>query len=346
MKSEAHLSQVEQKRKYLGGDSEHSILVKGLDMALFEANKAKAAAVPNEDDDILEETFAETPISPPGLNSAPRKRTREEIVRELKEKRGQTQTTGNKTTVKSAEEEANLLEEAKKVGKFKPIGFKPIAEEKPKKKKVKGEAKDGERKKKKRKVGEEQNSSIAKNVDSDAPRPPGPSDPQELLKPQTTVTMPMPSSLEPEHLPEEFNIFADVGEYEELDLGEEEEEDSAKQVAEVGATVDGPSSSAIPRRWVDMDEDDLPTEPPQNEPSTSQSRLPLRESGPPSPGRNIISHPHEEGEIEEEEKSIRLRPLESSALPSIKDFLAMQEAAEAEENRKKRKEKKKAKGNK
>ena len=345
MKSEAHQSQVEQKRKYLGGDSEHSILVKGLDMALLEANKAKASAVSNEDDDILEETFAGTPISPPESNSVPRKRTREEIVRELKEKRGQTQTTGNNTSVKSAEEEAKVLEEAKKVGKFRPIGFKPIAEEKPKKKKVKGEVKDGERKKKKRKVDEEQNSAIAENVDSHAPLLPNASNPPELLKPEVTVTVPTPPSLEPEPLPEEFNIFADVEEYEGLDLREEEEEDNARQIAELGATVDGSSSSAIPR-WVDMDEDDLPIQPPQNESSTSQPRLPLRESGPPSHGRNTTSHLLEEGEMEEEEKSIRLRPLESSALPSIKDFLAMQEAAETEEKRKKRKEKKRAKVNK
>ena len=341
MKSEPHLSQVEQKRKYLGGDSEHSILVKGLDMALFEANKAKAAAVSNEDDDMLEETFAGTPLlSPPEPNSVPRKRTREEIVRELKEKRGQAQTTGNNTTVKLAEEEAKLLEEAKKVGKFRPIGFKPIAEEKPKKKKVKGEAKDGERRKK-RKVDEGQNSAIAKNVDSDAPLLPGASNPPELLKPQATVTMPI-ISLEPEPLPEEFNIFADAGEYEGLDLRDEEEEDSAKQIAEVVATVNG-STSAIPRRWIDMDEDDLPIEPPQNEPSTS--RLLPRKSGPPSPGRHTTLYPLEEGEMEEE-KQMHLRPLESSALPSIKDFLAMQEAADTQEKRKKRKEKKKAKVNK
>ncbi|KAF8347867.1 hypothetical protein F5887DRAFT_1258993 [Amanita rubescens] len=287
---------VERKRKYLGGDSEHSILVKGLDVALLEANKAKAVAVSNEDDDILEEAFAGTPISPPESNSVPRKRTREEIVRELKEKRGQTQTTGNNTTVKSAEGEAKVLEEAKKVGKFRPIGFKPIAEEKPKKKKVKGEVKDGERKKKKRKVDGEQSGAITGNVDSHAPLLPDASNPPELLIPQATVTVPMPPSLEPEPLPEEFDIFADVEEYEGLDLREEEEEDNAKQIAELGATVAGSSSSAIPR-WVDMDEDEI--EPPQNESSTSQPRLPLRKSGPPSPGRNTTSHLLEEGEMEE-----------------------------------------------
>ena len=41
---------------------------------------------------------------------------------------------------------------------------------------------------------------------------------------------------------------------------------------------------------------------------------------------------------------MRLQPLSSSALPSIRDFLAMDEAAEAVEKRRKRKEKKKSGG--
>jgi hypothetical protein len=54
---------------------------------------------------------------------------------------------------------------------------------------------------------------------------------------------------------------------------------------------------------------------------------------------------HEEGEADEEQPA-RLVPLESSALPSIKDFLALDEAAESSERRRKRKEKRKGgKGN-
>lgn len=317
--------------------------MKGLDVALLEANKAKAT-ISTEDDDILEKAFAgQEPISPPESNLIPKKRTREDLVRELKEKRGQIQSTDNDATLRSAEEEAKLLEDAKKAGKFKPIGLKPIAEEKPKKKKVKGEAKDGERKKK-RKVGEEHNKMIAKNVGSetlllDANKQ------SELPKPKATTSAFEPPVPEPEPLLEDFNIFADAGEYEGLDLGEDDEEDTAQRINKKHTTVDEPSS-AIPRQWVDMDEEDLPVESPHNEPSTSTSRLPPLESSPRSPERNTISHPPEEDGMEEEKQSMRLRPLESSALPSIKDFLAMQEAADAEEQRKKRKEKKKAKANK
>jgi IK cytokine len=309
--------------------------VKGLDVALLEANKAKAT-ITTEDDDILEKAFAgQEPISPPESNLIPKKRTREELVRELKEKRGQIQSTDNDITLRSAEEEAKLLEDAKKAGKFKPIGFKPITEEKPKRKKAKGEAKDGERKKKMRKVGEEHNST--KNLGREKLL----LERSELPKPKATTFEPP----EPEPLPEDFNIFADAGEFEGLDLGEEDEEDSAQRINKEQSAVDEPSS-AIPRRWVAMDEEDLPVEPPHNEPSTSTSRLPPLESGSRSPERNTISHPPEEDGMAEEKQSTRLRPLESSALPSIKDFLALQEAADAEEQRKKRKEKKKAKVNK
>ena len=49
----------------------------------------------------------------------------------------------------------------------------------------------------------------------------------------------------------------------------------------------------------------------------------------------------EEGEEEEDEKPARLAPLASSAMPSIRDFLAMEAEAEKEEKRRARKEKKK-----
>ena len=305
--------------------------MKGLDVALLEANKAKAA-ITTEDDDILEKAFAgQEPISPPEPNLMPKKRTREELVRELKEKRGQIQSTDNDATLRSAEEEVKLLEDAKKAGKFKPIGFKPITEEKQKRKKVKGEAKDGERKKKMRKVGEEHTREKPLLERSELPKPKA-----------TTFEPPAP---EPEPLPEDFNIFADAGEFEGLDLGEEDEEDSAQRINKEQSTVDQPSL-VIPQRWVAMDEEDLPVEPPHNEPSASTSRLPPLESSPRSPERNTVSRPPEEDGMAEEKQSTRLRPLESSALPSIKDFLALQEAADAEEQRKKRKEKKKAKANK
>ena len=75
-------AQVEEQRKYLGGDSEHTVLVKGLDFALLEQTRARVAAEAAATEDVsLEEAYMESVAQP-------KKRTREEILRELKSKRG------------------------------------------------------------------------------------------------------------------------------------------------------------------------------------------------------------------------------------------------------------------
>ncbi|KAK0438104.1 RED-like protein N-terminal region-domain-containing protein [Armillaria borealis] len=129
---------VDAQRGYLGGDSEHTILVKGLDVALLEQNKVKAAAS-SVDDDTLEIAF----LGEISESTVPKKRTREDIVRELKSKRSKT----GDSQQPSATTDAPLPS-----SKFKPIGLKPINQgdaETKKKKKVK---KNGDVEKKKRKV--------------------------------------------------------------------------------------------------------------------------------------------------------------------------------------------------
>ncbi len=68
----------------LGGDSEHSILVKGLDFSLLEQNKARSVMT-NEDVDALDEAYKEASSQE---RIIPTKRTREDIIRELR-KRGE-----------------------------------------------------------------------------------------------------------------------------------------------------------------------------------------------------------------------------------------------------------------
>ncbi|KIL69286.1 hypothetical protein M378DRAFT_176190 [Amanita muscaria Koide BX008] len=332
--ADADKEEMEEKRKYLGGDSDHSILVKGLDMALLEANKAKATAL-TEDDDVLEKAFAEEDIVPEA-ETVTKKRTREDLLRELKEKRGEAQTPNNHTQQKTAEEDVKLLEEAKKAGKFKPIGFKPITEEKPKKKKVKNDAKEGERKKKKRKVEGQESSMIGQSAENDA-QPSvvnaSPAVPEaRLMASMPKVKTPKP---EPKPLPDDFNIFGDVGEYEEPDLGDDEEEEHVDTKAHGVKTNAEELATTIPQRWIAMDEDELPDE------SSNHQQSPPHQS-PRSPIRGAASFAPQEEDMEQE-KAARLEPLASSSLPSIKDFLAMQGAAEEEEKRQKRKEKKKAK---
>lgn len=297
---------MEVQRRYLGGDGEHSILVKGLDYSLLEQNKARAA-LSTEDDDALEEAFMEATSHTP--TTVPKKRTREELIRDLKEQRAKNGEQGPKTI----DEEARLLEEAKQKGKFKPIGFKPIAPIPEGKKKKEKRSGDGvERKKKKRKV------------DKDSSLMPPPLIPTKAqVKPKT------PEPEEPTD--DDFNIFADAGEYEGIDIDDDDDNDeNVSQGTRKTEGNDKSSSSTAPQRWI----------PDETEPSSTKSSIPslpkAAAQSPPS-SHKVISE-----DEAEDDPPMRLVPLSSSALPSIKDFLAMEQAADSHDKKKKRKGKKKA----
>lgn len=298
---------MEVQRRYLGGDGEHSILVKGLDHSLLEQNKARAA-LSTEDNDALEEAFMQATSHT--LTNVPTKRTREDLIRDLKEQRARNAEQGPKT----ADEEAQLLEEAKQKGKFKPIGFRPIGSTSGgKRRKEKLSTDNVERKKKKRKVEE----AGSKDIPS-MPPPPVPTKAQ--IKPNT------PELEEP--IDDDFNIFADAGEYEGIDLGDDDDED--EHIAREPEERDGSSNSMAPQRWIPNDE----TEAPRTKPSIPPLSDAITQS---PPSRRVVS---EEEEVQVQ--PMRLVPLSSSALPSIKDFLAMDQAAGSYDKKKKRKNKKKA----
>ncbi|KAF9466112.1 hypothetical protein BDZ94DRAFT_1213478 [Collybia nuda] len=321
---------VERQRRYLGGDGEHSILVKGLDVALLEQNKARAT-LSTEDDDSLEQAFREAASGP----IVPKKRTRDDLIRELKEKRaqkGEGVAIDNEKVVKTAEEETLFLEEAKKKGKFKPIGFKPIGAldvSTKKKKKVKSDGTDVEKKKKRRKVEQETTKEnltdkITKQS-SPAPSQPAKVDP---LSQNTCMSVP-----EPKPIPEDFDIFAGAGEYEGLDLGDDDDDDDGEISPHIEShpNIEEGEVGPAPRRWIETDEEELPATKPEMPPPKSQHENSLRQVG--------SDQGDEEGEIEE---PTRLVPLASSALPSIKDFLAMDGAAGSSTKRRKRGGKKKS----
>ncbi|KAF9224007.1 hypothetical protein BS17DRAFT_780343 [Gyrodon lividus] len=317
---------LEQQRKYLGGDSEHTILVKGLDMSLLEQNRARAVSS-TEDDDILEQAFVEA--ASPSLATESRKRTREEIIRDLKATRQNGSRDQAAEESIPAEESAGdgrlALEAAKKAGKFKPIGFKPIGqEEKAKKRKVK-DKKEGE-KKKKRKVGSVPQQFEVKGDATEVTLPaPAERKIAEALASKATEKNPDPALLD-----EDFDIFAGAGDYEGF-LDEEEPDELDKTKA---TPVAEGSRSPIPPSHTVKDWFDGPRPDVQQIPIATSSRA----STPKSPPVNIEMEP-----AEEEEGERRLKPLESSALPSIREFLAIDEAAEKAEKRKARKEKKKKK---
>jgi IK cytokine len=292
---------VEERRRYLGGDRDHSILVKGLDIVLLQQNKARAAQS-TDDDDSLEQAFQGVSTE----SRVPKKRTREDIIKELKEKRQQ-----GGAHEEVAKDEAVLLEEAKKAGKFKPIGFKPIGAPAEGKAKKKGKDldRDGERKKKKRRIGE--GGVEAQKLQPEMPPPPIP----EKVAPSLSAEP------EPESIREDFDIFAGAGDYQGIDLGDDDDDETgpAEGVQVPESHMELPTVS---QRWFADDEEQQP-DISQIAPSTSKCHSP-----PPPPSDD-----------EEREEPTRLIPLQSSAIPSIRDLLAMDGA---QDKRKKRKDKKKS----
>ena len=226
--------------------------------------------------------------------------------------------------------------------KFRPIGFKPIgppAEEKAKKKKkVKAQDGDGaERKKKRRKVekGEGQKGEMG------PPAVPIKDPPSAANAPSSTTTAPtvQKPDMEPEPMDEDLDIFAGAGEYEGIDLGDDDDDDDDNggegRHREASPADEGLSTATSGRKWFD----DAPqSEQPK---SSTETATQVKANSPPPPPPPPPPPDLEEGE---EETPMRLVPLASSAVPSISDLLAMDEAAEKETKRKARKEKKKGKG--
>jgi IK cytokine len=314
-------------------------------MALLEQNKARVAQEQMVDDDVLEQAYLEASSS----TVVPQKRTRQDIIKELKQKRSRpgepdSSAAPESQTQASVTEKEKPLEDVKRQGKFKPIGFKPIGapEEGKKKKKAKnGESgkEGGERKKKKRKV---------ENAEAEAPKAQAPTpapitkEASSISRSQSTINAVEP---EPEPLGEEFDIFAGAGDYEGLEI--DEEEDEGEPGPPVKSASQEPIPAGPPRKWIET-EDDMPSKPPPSPHEADDSkRIPLPSE---TRGRDADNHDVqiEGGEVQEnedeEERPVRLEALESSNLPSIRDFLAMDEAALAAEKRKKRKEKKKSGG--
>ncbi|KAK0202564.1 hypothetical protein DFS33DRAFT_1384927 [Desarmillaria ectypa] len=299
---------VDAQRGYLGGDSEHTILVKGLDVALLEQNKMKVAAASVDDDTLEKAFFGEIPEA-----TVPKKRTREDIVRELKAKRSKTGDSQQPPATTDGPLPSN---------KFKPIGFKPINQgdaEVKKKKKVKKDG-DGDKKKKQKVELTEKTEDESQTAPSKPPK-------------DSPILLP---ALKPEperelELPQDFDIFEGAGEYEGLDVGDDDSDNDTSPLKDDTSPPDDEPLSR-PGGWFN---DDLPP------PVASQSKSPL-DVVPVPASIPLPSIPDEDEEEEDNNhRPVRLVPLESSSLPSIKDFLLMDQTADSVEKRRKRKEKNK-----
>ena len=341
----------------LGGDAHHTVLVKGelvetlldhldsvhrfthllslssilpgLDFALLEQRKAKLVQNQAAADDDLESAFLEASVS------VPKKKTRDELVMELKQARS-VASTGHMAQ--------DGLERAKIAGKFKPIGApdKPAEKEKTKKKKrAKDGTDDGERRKKKRKIESKPTTEVQRMGDEND-KIPEQKIPKEIAKEDAEVTRLSPTKQKtptPPPMDDDGDIFADAGEYKGLEIsdGEEERPKTQSKLSAPHSPAPGVPNSKPTRDWfrgpVEPDQPSAPLEPSSIAPASVVPSFVSR--------RNPQSRreEHEDGLIE----GAKLRGLASSAVPSIKDILAMDEAAEREEKRKAKKEKKKAK---
>ena len=316
---------MDEQRRYLGGDSDHSILVKGLDFALLEQNKARLASTSSkQDDEALEEVFAQKASTLSGPTST--KRSRADIIKELKEKRA------NGGGSEESKEEA-VAEKSTNSSKFRPIGFKPIGTSTDEKVKKKKKKEGSEPKKKKRKVeSSTMNSGEEAGLKGVATSP---SLPVDHTASRPVLTRP----IEAETAEDDLDIFADAGEYKGVEVGSDDDDDDDddkesetghKRPSHPGPSVASTADASAPSRrgWFDNDAGESEPEP---EPEMPPPKAPA-EQPTPIP---------EAGVETEEEQLARLAPLTSSAIPSIRDFLAMDEAVEKEEKRKARKEKRK-----
>ncbi|QRW17018.1 hypothetical protein RhiXN_05020 [Rhizoctonia solani] len=323
---------VEEQRKYLGGDATHTVLVKGLDFALLEQQRAREESREDLDDD-LESAFQGKPVGPSSTEEPSaatqtqgKKRTRAELLAELRQSREATTDQGVKTSTK--EEEIEALERAKQAGKFKPMGsssFAPV--EKKKKKKKKAAPEQGQSQAKETKASPpDANESVMPTSDTSSQKP-------TTAAPDKAVDLaqdvqPKPQSSPAAHTPaptlappapaediEDADPFGDVGDYE-PDYGDDSDTEAKPK------DTPQPSATSGRRNWFnDPEPDPEPARPPTPPPKGPEVSEP--EPGPSRPGR--------------------LEGLMSSAMPSISDFLAADKEEEAREKKKARKEKNKKK---
>ncbi|KAK4698267.1 hypothetical protein P7C70_g8014, partial [Phenoliferia sp. Uapishka_3] len=288
---------IEEQMKYLGGDAEHSVLVKGLDMALLERMKHEQS---RDSDQTLEDVEDELDRA---LFEKPKKRTRDEMVAELKASRGSSAA----GPVVPKDEEASL-EKAKAAGRFKPIN-KPSTKGKEKEK----VPEVGEKKRRKKKV---------KVVEGSMPPPPLPVKAAAPSK----VSVPPPPMFDDGD--DDGDIFGDVGDYKGLSDSDDDDDDDSATKPKPKPTIPPPpsdSSAATKRKYFDDDEEDA-----------------FLASTAPSSVTNLAAEQaarDAKGEQEEdsEEVPMKLTPLSGSSLPSVRDLLDMDKAAEKEELRKAKK---------
>ena len=312
----------------------------------------------------------------------PKKRTREEAIAQLKRMRAEEQG-GSLPAEPSTLSDIEALERAKKMGKFRPIGAPPPEPSKSSSKATEQGEKRKKKKRKvviadppPKAEGSTGTTAarpdtakspppvpntgspteggfppttveaLERNIQaSSPPKSPRPADKAPPPPPTATTTTttaspapPVPSSVAISLDDSDIDIFAGAGDYEGLDLSDDDDGDAN---ARRPAPLEDETQRDVPMpRWFDDDDIELP---PKVAQTTLATTKPKAKS--PSPGPSRLNAPRTSDGAEEDAspRLVRLQPLATSTLPSIKDLLEIDKAAEALEKKKARKEKNKAK---
>ncbi|KAM0749267.1 hypothetical protein T439DRAFT_326995 [Meredithblackwellia eburnea MCA 4105] len=333
MESSEDKEALQEQMKYLGGDAEHSVLVKGLDMALLERMKFQQSL---EADQSIDDIEAELDKA---ITEKPKKRTRDEMIADLKAARGGVQASEPAAANKVEEEDG--LEKAKAAGRFKPIAKSAKGKEKEK-------VKDGElkkRKKKKAKVEVEQGPPPAPIITD-------PSNPSPSSSNQLPTSLPLKSSQLAALATDDADddIFGGVGEYDGLGSDSDDSDGEAKKRPSPAngassSTTQPPSlvtgSKPKPPKYFDDDDDDEDpgrrTTAPSAVSNLAAAIGDAAAAASSSSSKNAGGAGGNENEEEDDERPMRLQPLTGSSVPSVRDLLEMDKAAEKEELRKARK---------
>jgi IK cytokine len=359
------------------------VLVKGLDFSLLARIKAQLSSQSTrsaeEIESELEKVFstgggggaggqsrspspAQAPQEDPALaaaaaepttTTAGKKRSRDELIAQLKAKR----------EAELRGQEAAEFERAKAMGKFKAVGEKkkaPGAAAADDKGKGKAKEVEGKKKRKKKKVRTEEETAQATTASSttgisSATRPADEEDGRveqkearegEVVPESIQQQPPLPPP--PTDEPDDVDIFDGAGDYDlglsdsEDEEGEEKREKTKEREEEIDAIRAGADTGSQERptkRFKIFDDDDVsadPLPPPVPLPSRSVAR----------PAGGARPEAAEGDEVEDQSRSRRLEGLSTTNLPSVKELLELDRAAEKEEARKARKEKYKNKAKK
>ncbi|KAI5477003.1 hypothetical protein MNV49_006961 [Pseudohyphozyma bogoriensis] len=315
---------LEEQMKYLGGDAEHSVLVKGLDMALLERMKNKQSLEAELSLEDAEEALDKALAAPVEKK---KRKTRDEIIAELKASRAAGGAgAGDEEGKQREKEEAEKLEQAKMAGRFKPIGA-PKVSKKP------GKEVEGREKKKRKKIKTTSTSETAPSTSTATAKAPSP--PPKSTKATVEV---------PEDFDADADIFGDAGDYKGLTSGSDSDDDDGEGGAKSKPEVEPQPSTmtaAGKRKYFSDDEDD---EGPL--PSTVPSAVTNLANAPSGEGGARSGEGEGSEEEEEDLRTMRLQPLAGSSVPSVRDLLDIDKAAEADEKKKARKLKNKDKAEK